>query len=161
MALASLLVLNSTIPAFAAETSSSTPSEKEEVIYITLDASGTLKNTYVVNSFSGGSITDYGDYASVKMLNTSDSIEQNGDTITFSTSAQKAYYQGELTDTEIPWNISLRYYLDGQEYTAEEIAGKSGALEIRFQIMENANCSGTFYEAVSYTHLTLPTILRV
>ena len=51
------------------------------------DASGTLKNTYVVNSFSGGNITDYGDYASVKMLNTSDPIEQNGDTITFSTSA--------------------------------------------------------------------------
>ena len=86
MALASLLVLSSAIPAFAAETSGTAPSKKEEVIYITLDAGGTLKSSYVVNSFSGGNITDYGDYASVKMLNTSDLIEQNGDTITFSTS---------------------------------------------------------------------------
>ena len=144
--LASLLVLNSAIPAFAADTSGVAPSEKEEVIYITLDASGTLKNTYVVNSFSGGSITDYGNYASVKMLNTSDPIEQNGDTITFSTSASKAYYQGELTDAEIPWNISLRYYLDGVEYSAAEIAGKSGELEIRFQITENTACFDTFFD---------------
>ena len=144
--LASLLVLNSAISAFAADTSGVAPSEKEEVIYITLDASGTLKNTYVVNSFSGGSITDYGNYASVKMLNTSDPIEQNGDTITFSTSASKAYYQGELTDAEIPWNISLRYYLDGVEYSAAEIAGKSGELEIRFQITENTACSDTFFD---------------
>ena len=88
VALASLLILNSAVPALAAETSREAPSEKEEVIYITLDADGKLKNSYVVNSFSGGNITDYGDYASVKMLNTSDPIEQNGDTITFSTSAQ-------------------------------------------------------------------------
>ena len=146
MTLASLLVLNSAISAFAADTSGVAPSEKEEVIYITLDASGTLKNTYVVNSFSGGSITDYGNYASVKMLNTSDPIEQNGDIITFSTSASKAYYQGELTDAEIPWNISLRYYLDGVEYSAAEIAGKSGELEIRFQITENTACFDTFFD---------------
>ena len=146
VALASLLILNSAVPALAAETSSEAPSEKEEVIYITLDADGKLKNSYVVNSFSGGNITDYGDYASVKMLNTSDPIEQNGDTITFSTSAQKAYYQGELTDVEIPWNISLHYYLDGKEYSADEIAGKSGELEIRFQITENTACDGTFFE---------------
>lgn len=113
-ALAGLLVLNPAVPAFAAEASDAAPSEKEEIIYITLDAGGTPKSSYVVNSFSGGNITDYGDYASVKMLNTSDPIQQNGDTITFSTSAPKAYYQGELTDPELPWNISLRYYLDGK-----------------------------------------------
>ncbi len=145
-ALSGLLVLNPAVPAFAAEASDAAPSEKEEVIYITLDAGGTPKSSYVVNSFSGGNITDYGDYASVKMLNTSDPIQQNGDTITFSTSAPKAYYQGELTDPELPWNISLRYYLDGKECSADEIAGKSGKLEIRFRITENTACSGAFFD---------------
>ena len=144
--LSAAIILSAAMPAFAVESAGGTPSQKEEVIYITLAADGSVKNTYVVNSFDGGSITDYGDYASVKMLNTSDAIQQNGDTITFSSSAKKVYYQGELTDKQIPWNISLRYYLDGVEYTAEEIAGKSGKLEIRFQITENANCSGTFYK---------------
>ncbi len=146
LSLAVILAVSSSIPAFAAETMEVVPSEKEEVIYITLASDGTLKNTYVVNSFYGGEITDYGNYSSVKMLNTSVPIEQNGDLITFSTSAQKAYYQGELTDAEIPWNISLRYYLDGKEYSADELAGKSGKLKIQFQITENAACSGTFFD---------------
>lgn len=144
--LSAALVVGTATPVFAVESTGGTPSQKEEVIYITLAADGSVKNTYVVNSFDGGSITDYGDHASVKILNTSDAIQQNGDAVTFSSSAKKVYYQGELTDTQIPWNISLRYYLDGEEYTAEEVAGKSGKLEIRFQITENANCSGTFYE---------------
>lgn len=146
LSLAVILAVSSSIPAFAAETMEVVPSEKEEVIYITLASDGTLKNTYVVNSFYGGEITDYGNYSSVKMLNTSVPIEQNGDLITLSTSAQKAYYQGELTDAEIPWNISLRYYLDGKEYSADELAGKSGKLKIQFQITENAACSGTFFD---------------
>lgn len=141
--LSALLAVGAAAPALAKEAE---PSEKEEVIYATLNGDGSLRNTYVVNSFSGGNITDYGSYTSVKILNTNDPIQQNGDTITFSTSAQKAYYQGELADAELPWNISLRYYLDGNEYSAEEIAGKSGKLEIRFQIADNTACSGTFFQ---------------
>lgn len=158
LALANLLILNSTMPAFAAQPTKKAPSEKEEVIYITLDANGKPKSGYVVNSFSKGDITDYGNYDSVKMLNTSDPIKQNGDTITFSTSAPKAYYEGKLKDTKIPWNVSLRYYLDGKEYPANEIAGKSGKLKIRFQITKNADCKGSFYNDYALqTNFTLDT----
>ena len=144
--LAMLLVCTVT-PVFATDTASeAAPSEKEEVVYITLSADGSVKNTYVVNSFAGGDVTDYGNYASVKILNTSDPIRQNGDTITFSSAAKKVYYQGELTGAPIPWNISLRYFLDGVEYSPTEIAGKSGQLEIHFQIATNPNCHGTFFE---------------
>ena len=144
--LAAVLAVTSVVPAFAADTAASVPTEKEEVVYITLGADGSLENTYVVNSFKGGAVIDYGNYSSVKMLNTSDPIKQDRDAITFSSSAKKAYYQGNLDNAEIPWNISLRYYLDGEEYSADEIAGKSGALEIRFKITENTSCSGTFYD---------------
>lgn len=144
--LAGVLVLSSAVPAFAAENSSEIPSEKEEVVYVLLSADGSEKDTYVVNSFHGGTITDYGAYSSVKMLNTSDPIEQNGDKITFTTTEKKAYYQGELPDAQIPWKISLRYYLDGNEITVQELAGKSGKLEIHFTITENTACSGTFYD---------------
>lgn len=143
--LAAVLALTCTAPAFAAGASAPAPSEKEEVVYITLGADGTPQNAYVVNSFRGGRITDYGNYASVKMLNTRDPIEQDGDVVTFSSTAQKVYYQGNLDDVHIPWNISLRYFLDGTEYSPEEIMGKSGALEIHFKITENPAHSGTFY----------------
>lgn len=131
------------IPAFAEETSGSS---KEEVIYVMSDASGKITDMEAVNIFAGGNITDYGDYSSVKMLNTTDSITQNGDKITFSSDADKVYYQGTMKEKNLPWNISIRYFLDGKEYSAKDIAGKSGALEIRFSVSKNEACQDSFYE---------------
>ena len=121
--LSALLAVGAAAPALAKEAE---PSEKEEVIYATLNGDGSLRNTYVVNSFSGGNITDYGSYTSVKILNTNDPIQQNGDTITFSTSAQKAYYQGELADAELPWNISLRITWMETNTPLRKLRGKAG-----------------------------------
>lgn len=144
MGLVVILALTSVVSVSASEAAQAT--EKEEVVYVMLQKDGSVKNTYVVNSFAGGDITDYGDYDSVKMMNTSDAVRQQGDRITLTASADKVYYQGELKDAEIPWNISLRYYLDGKEYTADGLAGKSGELEIRFQITKNEACRGDFFE---------------
>ena len=142
VALSVLLVGSLTAPALA----EATPSEKEEVIYIMTDASGKVTDMEAVNIFFGGSITDYGNYSAVKPLNTTDKIEQNGDKITFSSNAEKVYYQGTMKNTTIPWNISIRYFLDGKEYTAKDIAGKNGALEIRFAVCKNESYKGSFYE---------------
>ncbi len=141
--LSSLLLLSSfNAEIFADEASSS----KEEVIYVMTDASGKVLDTEVVNIFAGGNITDYGDYSTVKILNTTDTITQSKDKITFSSSRDKVYYQGTLKDKNIPWNISIRYFLNGKEYSAEDIAGKSGSLEIRFSISENSNVKSSFYD---------------
>ena len=139
--LAILMATNITIPVFAAENDSS----KEEIVYIMSDADGTVNNINVVNIFDGGNISDYGDYSSVKMLNTTDKINQKGNKITFSSSAKKVYYQGTLKNKEIPWNISIKYFLDNKEYTAKEIAGKSGALEIRISITKNEKCNDSYF----------------
>ena len=141
-ALCMLLACSLSVTAFAA----SSPSEKEEVIYVMADASGKVTDIEAVNIFKGGNITDYGDYEAVKILNTNDSITQKGEKITFSSSADKVYYQGTMKTTDIPWNISIKYYLDKKEYSADELAGKSGALEIRFVVSENNNFKGNFYD---------------
>lgn len=121
--------------------------EKEEAIYVMAAADGSVKSVYAVNSFDGGDITDYGDYSDVKLLNIDGSISQNGDEITFSSPEnKKVYYQGTLKNTEIPWNISIKYFIDGKELSPKEAAGKSGALEMKISITENEKCSSGFYE---------------
>ena len=142
-ALSVLLLGSLAVPAFAADAAASS---KEEVIYVMTDASGKITDMEAVNIFAGGSITDYGEYSAVKMLNTTDKITQSGDKITFSSDADKVYYQGTMKEKNLPWNISIRYFLDGKETSAEEIAGKSGALEIRFSVSKNERCKGSFYE---------------
>ena len=141
-ALSVMLLSSSVVPAYAASEST----EKQEVIYAMTDESGKVTDMEAVNIFAGGDITDYGDYSSVKVLNTTDEIHQNGNKISISSSANKVYYQGTMNSTVIPWNISIRYFLDGKEYTASDLAGKSGALEIRFSVSKNEQCSGDFYE---------------
>ena len=141
--LSALLIGSLALPAFA----EAAPSEKEEVIYIMTDACGSVTDEEVVNIFSGGDITDYGDYSDVKMLNTTDKITKSGDRVKISSDADRVYYQGTLKNAEIPWKISIRYYLDGKEYSAKEIAGKSGALEVHFSIEKNENSKKDFYES--------------
>lgn len=150
------VLLSSVVPVYGMEEKVEKSSAKEEVIYVTLNTDGSVKNGYVVNSFEGGEIVDYGNYASVKMMNTNDTIHQEGDKISFSASAPKVYYEGILDEVEIPWNVSLRYFLDGKEYSADEIAGKSGKLEIQLKITKNEQCKGEFFE--DYALQTLVTL---
>ncbi|MGN0660316.1 MAG: hypothetical protein ACI4JX_01205 [Oscillospiraceae bacterium] len=136
------LLMAAVTPTFAAEVSS----EKEEVIYVNLAADGSVKDVYAVNIFEGGDITDYGDYSSVEMLNTTDKISQSGDLITFSSSADRVYCKGKMNSTVIPWNISIKYLIDGKEYSADEAAGKSGELEIKFKVEKNEAYTGDFFD---------------
>lgn len=122
------------------------PSEKQEVIYIMTDSTGKVKDVEAVNIFKGGNITDYGDYKDVRMLNTTDKITQDGNKITFSSSADKVYYQGTMNSTSIPWNIDIRYELDGKEISPDRLAGKSGKLKIYFNISKNDAYEGNFYD---------------
>ena len=124
--------------------------EKEEVIYVTADANGKVREINAVNIFdgeeAGGTITDYGDYSAVKLLTGEGEISQSGKKISMDVGSDKIYYQGTLKTTEIPWNINIAYYMDGKEYEPEEIPGKSGKLKIHFVVTENSEYSGDFYD---------------
>ncbi len=85
-----------------------------------------------MNIFGSGDVVDYGDYSDVKLLTSTERITQNGDKITFRTDDKKVYYQGTMEQVETPWDISVRYYLDGKEYEASEIAGKRGSWKFTF-----------------------------
>ena len=140
--LTAILLLGTVTPALAA----GAEQEKEEVIYVNLASDGSVKDVYAVNIFGGGDITDYGDYSSLELLNTTDKIVQNGDRVSFSSSADRVYLKGKLKNTDIPWNISIRYFIDGVEYSADEVAGKSGKLEISFKVERNGDCTGNFFD---------------
>ena len=122
------------------------PSTKEEVIYGILNHDGSVDNLYVVNIFNGGSITDYGNYNKISNLTTRDVINQVDDKITITTDAEKVYYQGNLISKELPWNIDIKYYMDDKEFSALDLAGKSGKLKITISVTENPKVSSSIYD---------------
>ena len=144
--LAALLIIG-ILPLSAFAATENTP--KEEVVYINLNADGSVKEIVVVNIFDldkDGQIIDYGKYESLRNMTTTDKIGYSGETVTIDAKAGKLYYEGKLDSNVMPWNIAIHYYMDGKEYKASDIAGKSGDLKITIDITKNENCIGNFFE---------------
>ncbi len=141
LALATVLAFNISYTAFSAGV-------KEEVVYVILNEDGSTKNIYVVNSFENneGGLSDYGNYESVRNLSTEDALTIENGEVMGNVPAGKFYYEGKLTETKIPWNISIKYKLDGTPINASELAGKSGNVEIGINISENEGVYSEFYE---------------
>jgi len=131
------------VPAAAAGT------QKEEVVYVNLYTDGSVDHVYAVNIFdmqTGGRITDYGSYSSVRNMVTTDQINVNGDEITIDMNPGKLYYEGDLGAAPVPWNVKITYFMDGVSYPAKEIAGKSGDLEMHIVITKDQSDTLDFYE---------------
>jgi X-X-X-Leu-X-X-Gly heptad repeat protein len=136
-----IMAFISVIPVTAAVGSS----PKEEVVYGILGMDGSVDNLYVVNIFDGGVINDYGSYSKIINLSTSEKILQNNDQISISTKADKFYYQGNLISKDLPWSITVRYFLDGKEVTGADLAGRSGRLNIKMTVKQNNKIDNAFY----------------
>lgn len=125
------------------------PAEKQEVIYATLDNSGTVKHLYAVNVLKGGSgtlIQDHGTYESVSNLTNTSEITHLSDAVLFEMPDEDFSYQGNLTSTDLPWSIAFTYRLDGQEVQAADLAGKSGTLEITLHTSQNPAVDARYFE---------------
>lgn len=123
--------------------------QKDENVYVNLKQDGSVDSIYVVNSFrleTETDIVDYGKYDSVKNLTTDAELEKKGDTITAAAPAGNFFYQGNLKTKEMPWELTIRYYLDGKEMQAEELAGKNGSLKITIHVGKNDSVDEAFFE---------------
>ena len=136
-----VLLFTSATPASA----SATPSPKEEVVYGILNLDGSVNKLHVVNIFNGGTITDYGNYSDISNMTTAEKLSLKDDQITINTQADKFYYQGTLEKAELPWDIAIKYFLEGKEIAAKELAGKSGKLKITVSVKQNTEVSNTFF----------------
>lgn len=135
------------VPSMSWAAEENTP--KQEVVYTNLNLNGSVKETYVVNIFNleeEGSILDYGPYTEVRNMNTEDALTQDGDAVRAEAGKGKLYYEGSLPDSELPWTFSLTAKLDGEACSLEELAGKSGHLNLKLQIKQNPNGNALFFD---------------
>lgn len=119
--------------------------QKEEVIYALLAADGSVEHVYAVNIFPGGVVTDYGDYASVRMMNTEDEIYYRNGMASFSSWEDRVYYQGDMEQAPLPWNFSIAWMLNGVPMSAHRMAGARGQMEMRLSITKNPDVTGDFF----------------
>lgn len=135
IALIAILTIGTAMPSFA-------QSNKDETVYIQLDASGRLKKATVVNAFEHvkGEIVDYGRYENIVNLSTDNVATQEGDAVLFNVlgdAKDTFYYQGDIINAVNPWVIDIAYKLDGKAISADKLGNASGALEIEMHVKRN------------------------
>lgn len=109
---------------------------KDETVYINLNSDGSVSKIKVVNHIYGKSnseyFVDYGKYISVKNLNEDKAPSIEGDSVKWTQdqySGNDLYYEGTV-EKKPPFEIGIKYYLNGKEAKAEELAGSTGHLKM-------------------------------
>ena len=113
-----------------------TPEQKEETVYVKADASGAPleKNVEVVlRGIEGGApIEDRSDLRDIKNTEGDEEFAEDGSgRYLWENHGEEIHYKG-VSDKALPVDVSVTYYLEGQEVTPAQIAGKTGAVRIRF-----------------------------
>ena len=121
-------------PVIAAAQEADNGVSKEETVYVNATAEGEVKDItvsdWLKNSGSAeGDVSDVSDLEGIKNVKGDETFTQDGDKVTWNTDSSDIYYQG-TSNKELPVDMKIKYYLDDQEITPEELAGKSGHLRM-------------------------------
>lgn len=140
--LAGILTGMSTISGYAAASQPAC----DETMYLVIGDQGEIQESSVVKRYEiarDGEIRDYGVYVSVANLTTEAEAQQHDDgSISFPVLAEdKTFYFEGKTQTEwkdLPWNIQIRYLLNGVETDPQKLYGQKGLVEIEVDLIPNS-----------------------
>lgn len=132
-------ILNDTLSQ-GVNVSSSKENSKEETVYVFADATGKQNKLIVNEKLKNGSkastINDTTNLKDVKNINGDETFQTDGSQVTWNADGKNITYQGTYNE-EAPVTMNVKYYLNDKEITADELAGKSGKVKIRFDYTNN------------------------
>ena len=107
---------------------------KDETVYSKINSNGDRTKTIVTDHLSGEEelVNDLTDLLNIKNVSGDEEFSKDGNKITWKTNGNDVYYQGE-TEKELPVECNIKYELDGNEMSKEDITGKSGKVKITIQ----------------------------
>ncbi len=119
----------------ASSNQAKTPS-KDETVYILSGADGAARQVIVSNWLSNPDkadiLEDVSNLNDIENVKGDESFTEGGNgKLTWNAAGKDIYYQG-TTDKEVPVDVKITYTLDGKEISAEDLAGKTGKVTIRF-----------------------------
>lgn len=114
---------------------------KDETVYVIAGADGTVEkiivSDWIKNSLNSAVLTDCSELTDIENVKGEETYSMNSDgTKVWDTQGNDIYYQGSI-EKELPVSLTVSYQLDGEPISAEELAGKSGRVTIRFDYTNN------------------------
>lgn len=132
---------------------------KDETVYVKTDASGATEEVIVSdwlkNPEGTQSLEDNSDLSDIENVKGDETFSQDGGKLVWDAQGSDIYYQGTTTK-ELPVSVDIKYYLDGQEISPEELAGKSGHVKICYTYGNNSKSGEVYTPFTMVTGLVLP-----
>lgn len=123
-----------------AQSNDENPTEKTETVYSVLNSDGSISDTIVsswLHDEDGiNNIKETLNLTDVKNIKSNEKPSKDGNTYTWNAKGNDVYYEGTATK-QLPVSVKLRYELDGQEISANDIQGKSGHLKLTISFTNN------------------------
>lgn len=123
-----------------AQSNDENPTEKTETVYSVLNSDGSISDTIVsswLHDEDGiNNIKETLNLTDVKNIKSNEKPSKDGNTYTWNTNGNDVYYEGTATK-QLPVSVKIRYELDGQEISANDIQGKSGHLKLTISFTNN------------------------
>ena len=119
---------------------STSQKDKSETVYAVLDAEGNKEkvvvNEWLTNKNGAKEISYTSDLKDIKNTSGNQKFTKDGDKVTWKADGSDIHYQG-TTGKQLPVDVAVSYYLNGEQVSAKDIAGKSGDVEIHFDYNVN------------------------
>jgi len=114
---------------------------KDETVYVLCGADGSVSQVIVSDWLKNGtqeqSITDKTDLQDIETVKGNATYTLDSDNMTiWDAQSGDVFYKGTSTK-DLPVGVSVSYQLDGADISAEDLAGKSGKVTIRFDYTNN------------------------
>lgn len=123
-----------------AQSNDENPTEKTETVYSVLNSDGSISDTIVsswLHDEDGiNNIKETLNLTDVKNIKSNEKPSKDGNTYTWNAKGNDVYYEGTATK-QLPVSVKIRYELDGQEISANDIQGKSGHLKLMISFTNN------------------------
>ena len=108
---------------------------KDETVYVLVGADGSVKkiivSDWIKNVLGASSLNDMTGLSDIENVNGDESYTISGNAKVWDAQGNDIYYQGNI-EKELPVGMTVTYTLDGKKVSADEIAGKTGKVSIRF-----------------------------
>ena len=109
---------------------------KDETVYVLARADGSVQkiivSDWLKNSLDNAAVSDRSELTDVENVKGDESYTMNGDDMrVWDAQGNDIYYQGNI-EKELPVDLNVTYKLDGKPISADDLAGKSGRVTIRF-----------------------------
>lgn len=119
----------------ASATTTDKATVKDETVYVLAGADGSVQkiivSDWIKNAIGASSIPDSTGLSDIENVKGDESYTISGDAKVWDAQGNDIYYQGNI-EKELPVGLTVTYKLNGKAISAEEIAGKSGKVTIRF-----------------------------